>query len=595
MVGLTTMLMLLLCILGFHSFASLAIGVSHTNQLATTSHQHRGPFLTRRLEWPTVAASRTVRGTIEEVDPGFILPLFGGGGEEAMAHTKESRGIVELFAEVISRDVAHGTAAGQQAADQHAADQQQQQATVAGATALPRTNVTYRYEARTQERRAKAGAAATRARPPPCADDGPWPCAEKGCPGPQVHCADMVQHCAKGSFADVFLSPPDRGLVRDKCPKLCGKCTDPVLPAEGCAGSNCTLKATKGAGSANAGRVAQSVQGAVFEAAVPLGENLVFRAPATIGGYAKLADATSFGALARKRPKRCSRLFQVGSRGDMRATVRPMLEELGDCELKQRSRLSEVDVLWTKPWETVASFFRPQQLSPGVIINSIGGLSQQVGQKTSLARLHVRCFHKQGLDPLAVTPDGKPWCRFTSRAFAVRREGSALQTPARRFRQYNLELNRDTARSEAHRIWILKPQFGFNQVGRARAECSPTLTPTPTLTLTRRVCIRMHTCCAPNQVGIHVYSYNARDMASEDATSDWLLKHVPDGTWVLQEYVMNPMTYQGNKFDLRVWTMVTSLDPLRIYLLGTGIPKVYSSICMHPHSPVYYAATLLLY
>ena len=47
---------------------------------------------------------------------------------------------------------------------------------------------------------------------------------------------------------------------------------------------------------------------------------------------------------------------------------------------------------------------------------------------------------------------------------------------------------------------------------------------------------------------------------------------MPDGTWVLQEYVMNPMTYQGNKFDLRVWTMVTSLDPLRLYLLGTGIP-----------------------
>ena len=37
---------------------------------------------------------------------------------------------------------------------------------------------------------------------------------------------------------------------------------------------------------------------------------------------------------------------------------------------------------------------------------------------------------------------------------------------------------------------------------------------------------------------------------------------------------MNIMTYDGNKFDLRVWAAVTSLDPLRIYLLGTGIPKV---------------------
>ena len=139
-----------------------------------------------------------------------------------------------------------------------------------------------------------------------------------------------------------------------------------------------------------------------------------------------------------------------------------------------------------------APSFRPQKLAPGIIVNSIGGLSQQaqpslasqisprsraarppplssppldlaaqIGQKTSLARLHVRCFHKQGLDPLDVIPERKPWCRFTQRGFAVRREGSALQMPAKRFRKYNLELNE--GRHEAHRIWILKPQFGFNQ------------------------------------------------------------------------------------------------------------------------------------
>ena len=77
----------------------------------------------------------------------------------------------------------------------------------------------------------------------------------------------------------------------------------------------------------------------------------------------------------------------------------------------------------------------------------------------------MRCFTQRGLDPLDAIPGDTPWCRFTSRAFAVRREGAALQTPARRFRQYNLELNRESATKEAHRIWILKPQFGFNQVG----------------------------------------------------------------------------------------------------------------------------------
>jgi hypothetical protein len=43
-------------------------------------------------------------------------------------------------------------------------------------------------------------------------------------------------------------------------------------------------------------------------------------------------------------------------------------------------------VLWTKPWETVSSFFRPQQLSTGIIINSIGGLSQQVRWPRRLVR-----------------------------------------------------------------------------------------------------------------------------------------------------------------------------------------------------------------
>jgi len=454
-VGLTTLLMLLWCILGFHSLASLFIGVSHTSQLATTSHQHRGPYLTSRLEWPTEAAARAVRGMIEEVDPGFLSMLGVEDEEEEhgrAAHRRESLGMGELaeavFAEVISRD----SHAAVHAADEQAADQQQQ-AAVAGVAAPPSRqsiNVTYGYEARAQAKRdrAKAGAedaaktsaeTATRAgdgdrapvhtgelrdlelampaaigRPAAsaasnasnasaastasaaCQDEGPWACTEKGCPGPQVHCADMASYCAKGSFGDVFLSPP-AGLklvrIRDKCRKLCGQCTGggatPVRPSGAVhALGQAVLKTSKGAGAGavNAGRVAMSVSGAVFEATVPLGENLLYHAPAAIGGYAKLADATSFGAQARKRPKKCNRIFQVGSRGDMRSTVKPMLEELGDCELKARARLNEVDVLWTKPWETVSSFFRPQQLSTGIIINSIGGLSQQVRWPRRLAR-----------------------------------------------------------------------------------------------------------------------------------------------------------------------------------------------------------------
>ena len=49
---------------------------------------------------------------------------------------------------------------------------------------------------------------------------------------------------------------------------------------------------------------------------------------------------------------------------------------------------------------------------------------------------------------------------------------------------------------------------------------------------------------------------------------------LPTACVLLQEYVMNPMTFQGHKFDLRIWAICTSLDPLRVYLMGSGIPKV---------------------
>ena len=77
------------------------------------------------------------------------------------------------------------------------------------------------------------------------------------------------------------------------------------------------------------------------------------------------------------------------------------------CEVKKASGegcangCGKVDVVWSRPWEDVRAFFRPRQLRPGVIVNSIGGLPQQVGQKLSLARLHVNCMRRAGRDPTA--------------------------------------------------------------------------------------------------------------------------------------------------------------------------------------------------
>ena len=188
------------------------------------------------------------------------------------------------------------------------------------------------------------------------------------------------------------------------------------------------------------------------------------------------------------------------------------------------------------PWVKPKKFFRPKLLRPGVIINSVGGMAAQIGEKPSLARLHERCFGRFGIDIMAALPPSLPHCRFTMRGFNVVRQGSELSMRLKGFRQYAASL--DAAEPEPHRIWILKPLGGFNQVG------------------------------------IHMYSMDKSETESESATKEWVLKHVPEGQWVLQEYVMNPMTFQGHKFDLRIWAICTSLDPLRVYLMGSGIPKV---------------------
>eukprot|EP00736_Rhodelphis_marinus_P013645 Rmarinus@m.11640 len=67
--------------------------------------------------------------------------------------------------------------------------------------------------------------------------------------------------------------------------------------------------------------------------------------------------------------------------------------------------------------------------------------------------------------------------------------------------------------------------------------------------------------------------------------------------YTVQEYISPPYTYRGHKFDLRIWTMVTSVDPLRIYVNKDAYPKVATSPfdpsadqltnnCIHLTSPV---------
>lgn len=242
--------------------------------------------------------------------------------------------------------------------------------------------------------------------------------------------------------------------------------------------------------------------------------------------------------------RRCRR-FAVGSRKDYQSSVRGALESLGLCETQSESW----DVFWGDQMTDFARF-TSDRIRPGALLNSIPGFRPSFGDKVAFARLHEQCLreqqrmaseqelrqrntsHRQGEHSAEST---EPlFCSWTKRGFSFVRDGDVVDGPLDDFHEHALALARSTgaSRNEYPQLWILKPQQSFNQMG------------------------------------ISMVYLEAHDLQSVATARAWLREVLPlDGSWTLQEYVRHPLLYRGRKFDLRVWAAITSVDPLRIYML----------------------------
>lgn len=56
----------------------------------------------------------------------------------------------------------------------------------------------------------------------------------------------------------------------------------------------------------------------------------------------------------------------------------------------------------------------------------------------------------------------------------------------------------------------------------------------------------------------------------------------PTDHFIVQEYVEKPLLLDGYKFDLRIYVLITSCDPLRIFLFNDGLVRMSTEKYLPP-------------
>ena len=57
----------------------------------------------------------------------------------------------------------------------------------------------------------------------------------------------------------------------------------------------------------------------------------------------------------------------------------------------------------------------------------------------------------------------------------------------------------------------------------------------------------------------------------------------PTENFIVQEYIANPYLLDNFKFDLRIYALVTSCDPLRAFIFNNGLVRLGTEKYQEPH------------
>lgn len=70
----------------------------------------------------------------------------------------------------------------------------------------------------------------------------------------------------------------------------------------------------------------------------------------------------------------------------------------------------------------------------------------------------------------------------------------------------------------------------------------------------------------------------------------------PTENFIVQEYIPNPYLIDGFKFDLRIYALVTSCDPLRAFIYNNGLVRLGTEPYQEPHESniVFYIFYILI-